>query len=181
MLKKMLELSQGLTDLGIMSCFVGPFTQEFIAEMGSTLRDAMKENNESSSRVVKVFSVVVELSQNILHYSRELMGGGGEETPLRMGMLAVGKKGDQYFVLSGNLIASEQREELVTYIDRLNGMDKQELRKLYSQKRREGPGPDSKGAGLGFIEMSRKASGPIECSWHEVDGAHCFFSLKIQV
>ena len=36
-------------------------------------------------------------------------------------------------------------------------MDSKELRKAYKQRLREGPPEGSKGAGLGFIEMARKA------------------------
>ncbi|PIE89767.1 MAG: hypothetical protein CR997_09435 [Acidobacteria bacterium] len=183
MLKRMLGLNDQLNGLGILSCFVGPFTQELIAELGSSLRDSMKENQESSSYVVKVFSVVVELSQNILHYSSEteIIESSDPPESLPMGMLAAGKQDSKYFVLSGNLLKKEKAESLVNYLEELNMLDKQELRKLYNKKRRLGPSEGSKGAGLGFIEMARKASSPLEYSVHMVDENHSFFSIKVLV
>ena len=42
-------------------------------------------------------------------------------------------------------------------------MDKDELKKYYKKQRREeAKEENSKGAGLGFIEMARRASSPIE-------------------
>lgn len=181
MLNKMFELNQTCSSLGIISCFVGPFTQDLIAEMGSSLRESLVEEGNSSSLAVKIFAVVVELSQNILHYSSERGEAGSAQSGSRIGVLVVGKKDDSYFVLSGNLVPNEKKQKLTEYLGYLNSLDKKELRKLYSERRRRGPDSDSKGAGLGFIEMARKASQPLDFDCHDVDDRNSFFSIKIRV
>jgi len=51
----------------------------------------------------------------------------------------------------------ENAEGLQKNLDELKAMDSKELRKAYKQRLRDGPPEGSKGAGLGFIEMARKA------------------------
>jgi hypothetical protein len=43
------------------------------------------------------------------------------------------------------------------------------------------PEEGSKGAGLGIIEIARRASKPIEFDFTEVDGDYTFFTLKASV
>ena len=51
----------------------------------------------------------------------------------------------------------ENAEGLQQNLAELKAMDSKELRKAYKQRLRDGPPEGSKGAGLGFIEMARKA------------------------
>ena len=48
-------------------------------------------------------------------------------------------------------------------------MNKEELRALYKEQLRAEPEEGSKGAGLGFMEIARRASKPIEFDFTDVD------------
>ena len=67
-------------------------------------------------------------------------------------------------------------------LDQIRNMDKEELRALHKERLRLGPEEGSKGAGLGLMEIARRASKPIEFEFIEVDdGEHVFFALKASV
>ena len=57
-------------------------------------------------------------------------------------------------------------------------MDKQELKQYYKQQLKADVPPGSNSAGLGLIDMARKASRPLEYSIMKLDEAVCFFTLK---
>ena len=57
-------------------------------------------------------------------------------------------------------------------------MDKQELKQYYKQQLKADVPPGSNSAGLGLIDMARKASRPLEYSIMKLDQAVCFFTLK---
>ncbi|HHC24848.1 MAG TPA: hypothetical protein ENK58_05450 [Desulfobacterales bacterium] len=57
-------------------------------------------------------------------------------------------------------------------------MSQDELRKYYKEQRRKKPDARSKGAGLGFIEVARKAGRPIAFDFRKADGDFYFFSIK---
>ena len=60
-------------------------------------------------------------------------------------------------------------------------MNKDELKALYKEKLRADPEEGSKGAGLGFMEIARRATQPIEFDFVEVDADYTFFALKATI
>ncbi len=83
--------------------------------------------------------------------------------------------------MSGNMIYNHTVPKLREKLVALSEMDKAELKKYYKQCLKEGPGEGSKGAGLGFIEMAKKASRPIEFDFKKIDEKYSFFSVKIVI
>jgi len=168
---------------GIFFSYIGPFSQNLLVEMGDILKQKMKLRHASPQTILKVFSMVVEQTQNIIYYST----GDAESTglpyhnSLNTGTLAVGFDKGQYFVLCGNLVSTSAVGRLDLILESLQDLSAEELKELYKTKRREGPDILSKGAGLGFIEMARKASKVIEHRFDEIDEQYTFFTISAQV
>ena len=59
-------------------------------------------------------------------------------------------------------------------------MSKDELKALYKEQLRAEPEDGSKGAGLGFMEIARRASKPIEFDFTDL-GDYAFFALKATI
>ncbi len=179
------QFRQELMTRGVFFCFSGPISQNLVAEMGTTLEQKMHLEEAGKSTILRVFSIVVENAQNILHYSAEEFpadkGGKKAERMLRLGILAVGFEEANYFVHCGNMVENEKVTVLTERLNRLNAMSKDELKQHYRKQRKQSSesGEDSKGAGLGFIEMAKKASRPIEFDFKPIDDRYSFFSMKI--
>ena len=60
-------------------------------------------------------------------------------------------------------------------------MNKDELKAVYKEQLRAEPEVGSKGAGLGFMEIARRASKPIEFDFTDVDAHYAFFALKATI
>jgi hypothetical protein len=179
MLENLYNFKKELNKRGIFFCFSGPISQDLLVEIGDTLKNKMKLEDTSSSTILKVFSMFVEQTQNIIHYSAEKISNKPEETTeLSSGIIVVGYENDHYFVLCGNMIDNESVKTLHEQLTTLQNMNKDELKRYYKEQRRKGTPETSKGAGLGFIELARKAVKPIEFNFQEVDDKFSFFSLK---
>jgi len=178
MLANLHELKTALDQQGIFFCFSGPMSQELMVGIGDTLRNKMKLDDANSSTIVKVFAMFVEQSQNIIHYSAEKTPPDEEKAELSTGIIGVGYDTGHYYVLCGNLINKEAVAPLCEQLTKLQSMSKDELKRYYKEQRKKGSPADSKGAGLGFIELARKSVKPIEFDVKNIDDKLSFFSLK---
>ena len=182
MMQNLYDLKNLLHEDGIFFCLSGPISQRFVTEIGAMLEQKMNMENASRTTILRVFSLVVEKMQNIIHYSDEKAiddnSGDDIEKPLSFGIIAIGYEQERYFVLSGNLIAANKVERLRQRLLQIQRMSKDELKEYYREQRRKEPEIGSKGAGLGLIEIAKKASAPIEFDFIPVNEAMSFFSMK---
>jgi hypothetical protein len=178
MLENLHELKTAINQQGIFFCFGGPMSQELMVGIGETLRNKMKLDEANSSTIVKVFSMFVEQSQNIIHYSAEKTPPDEDKSELSSGIIGVGYDAGHYYVLCGNMVKKKAIAPLCEQLTKLQSMSKDELKRYYKEERRKKSRPDSKGAGLGFIELARKSIKPIEFDVKQIDDQFSFFSLK---
>ncbi|MDM8525187.1 SiaB family protein kinase [Desulfococcaceae bacterium HSG8] len=178
---KLYSFKKDLSRQGVFFCFSGPVSQDLLVEFGTILKQKIKLEMPRNAVALRVFSMVVEQAQNIIHYSAEKCpkdNKAGKEEELSIGIIAVGYESGHYFVLSGNVIEHQNVERLRKRLIKLRKMSKEELKKHYKEQRRKGPDIISKGAGLGFIDMAKKASRPIEFDFKTIDENYSFFSSK---
>jgi len=181
MLSNLHELKIMLNQQGLFFCFGGPISQQLMVGIGDTLRNKMKFDDADSATIVKVFSMFVEQSQNIIHYSAEKTPPNDDKAEMSSGIIGVGYDNDYYYVSCGNIIHNEVVESLREQLTKLQVMDRSELKRYYKEKRRNETPESSKGAGLGFIELARKSVKPIEFDVQKIDDEFSFFSLKTTI
>ena len=76
------------------------------------------------------------------------------------------------------MVKKEAVASLCEQLTKLQNMSKDELKRYYKEQRRKESREDSKGAGLGFIELARKSVKPIEFDVKPIDEQLSFFALK---
>ena len=132
-----------------------------------------------------VFSIFVEQINNMMMYSaeKELKNDSeGNVVEVSKGIFILGIQGKKYFIQSGNLVTKSNAEILKTRIDHLNTMDKKELRQYYKERMKaENDNPESKGAGIGLIEIARRSSSPIEYNFEPFDDDLQYFTMYISI
>lgn len=183
MLHDLYNLKNELGQHHIFFCYVGPISQNLLTDIMAMLEQKMSLEQASRATILRVFSVIVEKVQNIIHYADEetmppILEHTQSEPTLRQGIIAIGYENQHYFVLSGNVVDNSKMPILRKKLTKIQAMDKVELKHYYLEKRRKEPKNGSKGAGLGFIEMARRASQPIEFDFRTLDEHSSFFSLK---
>jgi hypothetical protein len=150
--------------------------------LGDALKKRLAQDGAGSCTIKRVFSVFVEQVQNILRYSAEtnaLTRPEGER--LSSGLISVGGEEGRFCLVAGNLMRQEDVPVLRARLARLQGLDAAALKAFYLERIRETAEPAGKGAGLGLIEIARRASEPIQCDFLGVDSATAFYCLKVLV
>ena len=176
-------LYKNLKAKNILLTYCGAIAQESIEGIGDTVRKSLAAEDAEKSTTLTVFSIFIEQVPNILNYSAEkLSKDDEEENELRFGMVVVGREeSGKFFVCCGNKILKEDMPRIEAKLQALKGLDKEELKALYKKQRRAADDPAGKGAGLGLIEMARKASEPLEYWFEPAEEDWFFFSIKVIV
>ncbi|MEW6348263.1 MAG: SiaB family protein kinase [Thermodesulfobacteriota bacterium] len=175
----LLEFYGSLQNQGIIFCFSGPISQDIIEGIGTTLRQKMQLEETDLNATQRVFAIFVEQMQNIVNYSAERVAPPDQAPPdMRVGVLIVGQDQGRFYVVCGNKIVKEDMEPLAQQLSHLRGLDKDQLKAFYRERRKMPIPAESKGSGLGFIDMARRAGRPLEFEFAPIDDTHVFFSIK---
>lgn len=170
-----------LLQKGIIFAYSGYVTEPVLNGVGEALKRKLAIEDADTKTVRSVFAIFVEQMQNMIRYSAEKVPLGTQpEAPveLRYGVLTIGQENGDYVVQAGNLVHSADVERMRMRLSALSAMDKDQLKVAYKEQLKAEPDEHSKGAGIGFIEIARRATKPIEFDFMDVDGEYAFFALK---
>lgn len=160
----------------IMLCFNGPISRSLIEEIGNALRDYLAAERATPSAAMDVFAVYIEMTQNIRHYTRDQ--GWGEPDSSATVIVSRDEQG-RYVVSAGNLVNVADGERLIQSIDGLRMLDKSQLKAAYKEQLRRPRGTAAtSGAGLGLIDIARKASEPLQATLAPANNGRAFVSLR---
>jgi hypothetical protein len=170
-----------LLQKGIMFAYSGYVTEPVLNGVGEALKQKLAIQETDTKTVRSVFAIFVEQMQNMIRYSAEKVPP--EKPPeapleLRYGVLTIGQENGDYVVQAGNLIHRSDVERMRKRLSAIAAMDKEQLKAAYKEQLKAEPDEHSKGAGIGFIEIARRASKPIEFDFMDVDDKYAFFALK---
>ncbi|TIH12957.1 hypothetical protein D0S45_16685 [Marinifilum sp. JC120] len=178
--KDMYDFRNYLQNTGIIFCYSGYVTDDILVGIGNAIKQKLTIDEEDSNTTRAVFSVFVEQVQNVIRYSAEIETTH-DMTELRYGVITVGKKDNRVFITCGNIIKTCDKERLGSKLAQIQGMDKKELNKLWKETLRNDPPEGSKGAGVGLIDIARRARKGFTFDFAEVNDVHSFFTLKAYI
>jgi len=185
MVFNMQEYSGMLKSRSVNIIYSGPMWDDGIRELAEMVRTHLSHDNLPGSAEKSIFSVFVEQVTNVLMYSaekEEYTGPDNEKVEVSTGMLVLGQKDKTYFVQTGNAIKNETMELIKGRIDHLNSLDKKELRQYHKERlNADNDNPESKGAGLGLIEIARRATAPIMYTFEPVNENLIYFSMYVEI
>ncbi len=182
--RELLNIRSILQKQGIIFAYSGYLTEAVLSGVGEAIKNKLVIDDADTKTLRSVFAVFVEQMQNMIRYSAEKIPNSAAKPPvieMRYGVLTIGREGDDYVVHAGNLVERSEVARLQERLDQIRNMNKEELRALHKERLRLGPEEGSKGASLGFMEIARRASKPIEFDFADVDDKHAFFTLKASV
>ena len=174
-----------LRENNITLVYSGPLWAEGIGGFAGTIKKRLEFDALPLEMSQAVFSVFVEQMNNMLMYSAEkeqFASPDDMRSQVPKGTFILGKRGKAYFMQTGNVIKAETASLVKERIDYLNTLDKRELRQYHKEQARlTNDNPDSKGAGLGLIEMARRAGSKIEYTFTPYEDGHMFFNIYITI
>ena len=173
------QIQDQLDDQGIVFCYSGYMTEDILVSIGATLRQKMELVKADKSASRAIFAIFVEEAQNVIRYSSGIISEAGPPpVELRRGFLAVGREEGNYFVCCGNLVRKKDVKRLNGHLEQIQGMDQDQLKKLYKEVLKGEVPEGSKGAGVGFIDIARRAKGGIEYDFKDSNDGFAYFFLK---
>ncbi|MHB8764038.1 MAG: SiaB family protein kinase [Deferrisomatales bacterium] len=175
------QLRQTLTRQGALICFNGPFRHSIIEELGTAVKRYLESAEAQKSAVTDVFSVYVEATQNVRNYAARPDLTEEERNRLDEGIIVISRQGERYTVSSGNPVRRADGQALKERLEHLRGLDKAALKALYKEQLRRELPPGARGAGLGLVDLARRASQPLEYALNPEDDRYDFFSLRVVI
>ena len=181
MKSRLTAIQKVLGTSGISICISGRFSQGLIEEIGDAVKQHMENEDKAKNEISKVFSIFIEQSQNIKNYvvSKENTPAGSRIA--NSAIISIGQEGGSYFVWSGNVLENCDVPPLLEKMKKVVGASKDELKKLYKEQLMSDVAPDQGGAGVGLIDIAKKASQPLEFSIDTLDESYSLFELKVIV
>lgn len=181
--KEMYDFRGQLQEKGIIFCYSGYMTEEILSGIGNAVKKKLEHEDADKKTSKGLFSIFVEQVQNVIRYSAEVspQEEGERKQDLRYGALTVGKEEGEYFISCCNLIQQKDVDRLGSALDNIKGLDADGLKSLYKETLKGETPEGSKGAGVGFIDIARRASRGFEFDFFKVDEGHSYFCLKAHV
>ena len=179
-LERMHRIQDALNDEEVIFCYAGYITEDVLLSVGTTIKQKLEVVRADRSAARAVFAIFVEEAQNVIRYSKAVLGDeeAEEADVLRRGIIAVGKTDGRYYVCCGNLVQRQDVERLESHLSHIKTLDETELKALYKKSLREAPPEGSKGAGVGFVDIARRAKGGFTYLFKDIDSEHAYFYLS---
>ncbi len=151
------KLEDFLDDSGIVFLsYGGMLSQDLISNMTEALEKETEKNNVSLSASTNIFTIFVELSQNMMNYSKSRAENNEQFDPKGLVLVGYNKEDNSYYVLSRNVLDVIDKETIVPKLEEIKTMDRDAIKKRYRELRRSGLDKHNKGAGIGFLEIAKR-------------------------
>ena len=155
----------------------GTFTQSLIAGMTGVLEKEVEEAELSMKISNNIFVVFIELAQNVMNYSKKVK----QENILDpKGLIFVGKKDENYFVCSQNIISKKDKDKIEPRLKAIQSSSELEIKQLYKEVRRSGKESHEKGGGLGLLEIAKKSK-EIEYHFQELGNDTFYYKICVSI
>lgn len=151
------ELEDFLDDSGIVFLsYGGMLSQDLISNMTEALEKETEKNNVGLSASTNIFTIFVELSQNMMNYSKCKNESNEKFDPKGLVLVGYTKEDNNYYVLSRNVLDSTDKDKILPKLEEICSMSRDEIKKKYRELRKSGLDRHNKGAGIGFLEISKR-------------------------
>ena len=141
--------------------------------------DVVENNIEHLGTRGIVSTIVIELTQNMMKYSKSNNMHCRDIKP--SGLIEVKKdKNEIYYVKSKNIISIEDKQKIEPIIQQIQQSDISEIKKRYRELRRSGVNTHKNGGGIGFYEVAKLVSN-IEYNFKPINEDKFEFEYKLVV
>jgi hypothetical protein len=161
----------------VLLSYKGPLTDVLLAEFSHEIRRKLQEEDPKVGK--KVFAIFMELAQNVLYYSKEANMFGNNRD--KVGTLVIVNTGDSYQLMTGNLVYKKIVPELIEKCETINALDRDALREYKRELRNAPKSEESKGAGIGLVQVALTSGNRIEMRVKEYANEYAFYVIVVNV
>ena len=173
-----LEFDENLEKEHILVYYKGPFIDTVLASIGNRINEIAMDNPLLSK---KVFSVFLELAQNVSYYSEEREHHEQKAKSYGRGSFLICDWKTHYTLTSSNMIKKSWAEVITEKCKKINALDTDALRQWKRELRNQPMHEGQLGANVGLIDIALKAGSSLEVDITPLDEDYAFFALSINV
>ena len=169
-------------EASLLMSFTGEISEQKVDTILTDLEKQLEESEPEFKKQRKVYNILVEALQNLYHHTgkKKHFIVVGEDSNRDVAFV-IGKKAGDYNILAANYIENKNIPSLRDRLDKINGMDSDELRRFYKEVLNNGEYSVHGGGGLGMIDIARKSGNKLEYRFEDVSDDYSLFALKIKV
>ena len=175
------ELYRQLKEEEIVLAFKGAMTEDLLSSVFQMLEQKKEDDAIEARRIKKLNNILVECLQNIYHHGEDLSGQEGGDSNNSVVFLLCKNSNHKYRIITGNHMPTAAVASLKEKIDKVNGMNAEELKTYYREVLSSNELSEKGGAGLGIIDLVRKSGNKMEYRFDTVNEQFSFFSMIVNM
>lgn len=156
--------------------YKGEATNKFFVQVLQHTENKLEKIEPRVKLRKKIFNILVEVLQNIHHYSEECKNNNVVHPVI----ISLYKDESDYCICTGNEIQNDKVIKLKLLLDKINALSKEQLVDLYRRKLVAGIAKSGR-AGLGILDIKRRAGTNIHYHFELLNSQISYFSLVIRV
>ncbi len=182
-LSNIYNLYKTLEEESILLSFKGVFTSDLLTSILQIMESKLSYLEESPKIKRKVFNVLVECLQNLYHHidTGEIIQDGNHMADGRSALLMIARVNGSFYIRTGNYIYNDVSVELERRLNKINSLEKEDLKLYYQEVLGDGLRSDKGTAGLGMIDIARKSGNKLEYQFLDVGVNYRFFCLNVKI
>jgi hypothetical protein len=175
--KAVSELERVMADNNIYLIWSGHISPDVGKEVLSFTETKLVEEDIESNLRKRVFSILVEILENVAKYSP----GRDPEEKFGMPVAMIRLENGEYSLSTGNLILNSKVEHLKEKLETINKFDKVGLKELF-RKSLSGQSISTDSTGnMGLIDMARKSGSKLVYQFEKLNDLYSYYTLTVKV
>ena len=141
--------------------------------------EILESNISNIGMVGNISTMVIELTQNMMKYSKSNDLDCNEIKPA--GLIEVQRdKNNVYYIRSENILSLEDKQKIEPKLLEIQSLDRAGIKKRYRELRKSGENTHEKGGGIGFYEIAKLAQ-TIEYEFKVINEQKFSFEFKVVI
>jgi len=181
-LNSIYELYQTMERDNTIVSFRSAVTKELLTSVLNIMESKLDSFESSPKTRKKVYSVLVECLQNLYHHNDNLsLENKINKYAYYSSILIISNPTGYYEIKTGNFIRNNKMKKLEERLDKINELNKEELRELYKSVLNKGQFSKKGTAGLGLMDIARKTGNKLDYGFLPIDDNFSFFCLNVKI
>jgi len=179
------EFYQTMEREDAMISFKGDITADLLNSVLLIIESKLVALEKSTKTRKKVYNVLVECLQNLYHHNYGIDALREEKRSdivlPNSSILIISNPKNHYEIKTGNFVSIQKAKEIEKKLEKINNLDKPQLREFYKTVLNEGKISCKGTAGLGLIDIARKSGNKLEYSFLSINENYSFFCLNVKI
>jgi len=175
-LNSIYELYQTMERDNTIVSFRSAVTKELLTSVLNIMESKLDSFESSPKTRKKVYSVLVECLQSLDNKENKI-----NKYAYYSSILIISNPTGYYEIKTGNFIRNNKMKKLEERLDKINELNKEELRELYKSVLNKGQFSKKGTAGLGLMDIARKTGNKLDYGFLPIDDNFSFFCLNVKI